>query len=97
MAPADDLHIEVVYSAVAGETKRVALRLPSGSCVQEALRCAFPELLSETLAVGVWGKMRSLGDVLRDRDRVEVYRALLVDPKEARRQRYQSHRTKVKP
>jgi len=37
--------------------------------------------------IGVWGHLRELGDVLQDRDRVEVWRALRVDPKEARRQR----------
>jgi putative ubiquitin-RnfH superfamily antitoxin RatB of RatAB toxin-antitoxin module len=54
-------------------------------------------LALDGLAVGVWGKLRALDETLRDRDRVEIYRPLLVDPKEARRQRYQSHRAKAKP
>jgi len=43
----------------------------------------------------VWGKLREPGDPLREGDRVEVYRPLKVDPKEARRQRYRSHREKL--
>ena len=96
MAPAD-LHIEVAYSPAAGATKQVVLRLPLGSTVLQALQEAFPELEPEHLVVGVWGRLRALSDTLRDKDRVEIYRALLVDPKEARRQRYQSHRAKAKP
>jgi len=96
MAPAD-LQIEVVYSPQAGVVNRVALRLPHGSNVRDALQQAYPGLSHEGLVVGIWGTLRVLDDALRDRDRVELYRALLVDPKEARRQRYQSHRAKGKP
>jgi putative ubiquitin-RnfH superfamily antitoxin RatB of RatAB toxin-antitoxin module len=97
MAPAEDLNIDLVYSPVAGAVTHVALSLPNGSKVQDAVHSAFPALALQGLAVGVWGKLRALDDTLRDRDRVEIYRPLLVDPKEARRQRYQSHRAKAKP
>ena len=40
------------------------------------------------LAVGIWGRKVERSTVLRDQDRVELYRPLLCDPKEARRQRY---------
>jgi uncharacterized protein len=96
MAP-DKVQVEVVYSPAAGCTQQVVLSLPAGSTVSDALREAYPKLSSEGLVVGVWGRLRALGDALRDRDRVEIYRPLLVDPKEARRQRYQSHRAKAKP
>ena len=46
--------------------------------------------------IGVWGKLRPRDHVLRDRDRVEIYRPLLVDPKEARRLRYRKHRERIK-
>jgi uncharacterized protein len=91
-----ELQVEVVYSPAAGVTKQVSLRLAEGSTVRDALARACPGMAPETLAIGVWGKLRALGDSLRDKDRVEVYRPLLVDPKEARRQRYQSHRAKAK-
>jgi putative ubiquitin-RnfH superfamily antitoxin RatB of RatAB toxin-antitoxin module len=45
--------------------------------------------------VGVWFKLREMATVLRDRDRVEIYRPLIVDPKEARRQRYKRHKAKL--
>ncbi|HET7794758.1 MAG TPA: RnfH family protein [Rhizobacter sp.] len=95
MVPAE-LHIEVVYSPVAGATRQVVLSLPAGSTVSDALREACPELLGQGLAMGVWGKLRALDDSLRDKDRVEIYRPLLVDPKEARRQRYQKQRAEAK-
>lgn len=92
-----DLQIEVAYSPAAGLVNRVTLCLPVGSTVGDAVSKAFPGLALEGLVPGVWGKQRALGDTLRDQDRVEIYRPLLVDPKEARRQRYQSHRAKAKP
>ncbi|HEX3140749.1 MAG TPA: RnfH family protein [Rhizobacter sp.] len=96
MAPAE-LRIEVVYSPAAGSTRQLALSVPAGSTVSDALRQACPERAPEGLTIGVWGKLRGMNDMLRDKDRVEIYRPLLVDPKEARRQRYQSHRAKAKP
>jgi uncharacterized protein len=92
-----ELHIEVVCSPKAGCLSEVSLSLPLGSSVRDALQQACPDLMLDGLAVGVWGKLREPGDLLRDRDRVEIYRPLQVDPKEARRQRYQSHRAKAKP
>jgi putative ubiquitin-RnfH superfamily antitoxin RatB of RatAB toxin-antitoxin module len=52
-------------------------------------------LAAEGLRFGVWGKVREASFVLRPRDRVEIYRPLKVDPKEARRQRYKQHLAKV--
>ncbi|MBC7955948.1 MAG: RnfH family protein [Cytophagales bacterium] len=97
MASAEELRIEVAYSPAVGSVQQVMLRLPPGSRVQDALQQAYPDLALDNLVVGVWGKLRALSDTLRDQDRVEVYRPLLVDPKEARRLRYKSHRAKAKP
>jgi uncharacterized protein len=97
MAPAE-IHVEVVYCPAPGHIDRVTLTLPAGATLARALdasglrqRHALP---AEGLRLGVWGKLREPGQVLRERDRVEVYRPLQVDPKEARRQRYQRHREK---
>ena len=97
MAPAE-IHVEVAYCPALGQIDLVALTLPAGATLAEALdasglrqRHALP---AEGLRLGVWGKPREPGQVLRERDRVEVYRPLQVDPKEARRQRYQRHREK---
>jgi hypothetical protein len=45
-------------------------------------------LLLDQLQCGIWGKVKESGALLRAHDRVEIYRPLQVDPKEARRQRY---------
>jgi putative ubiquitin-RnfH superfamily antitoxin RatB of RatAB toxin-antitoxin module len=99
MASAEPLAIELAYSPAPGEVERWALRLPPGSCVKDAILqsgvlAAHPELALDTLTAGVWGSLRGLEHPLRDRDRVELYRPLKVDPKEARRLRYRSHRAK---
>lgn len=94
MGPADPaaLAVEVVYGAAPHEVDRTRLSLPSGATVADALQVSGVlqrhGLALEGLDVGVWGRACSLQLPLRDRDRVEVYRPLRVDPKEARRQRY---------
>jgi uncharacterized protein len=91
MAPAERamIDVEVAFGQRAGEVRRVSLTLPAGSTVGAAI-AATGWTLPSGLRVGVWGRMRTEADVLRDRDRVELYRALTVDPKEARRKRYRS-------
>ncbi|MBK6388542.1 MAG: RnfH family protein [Rhodoferax sp.] len=48
----------------------------------------FPELDVSRSVVGVWGRKAGPNQSLRDRDRIEIYRALQVDPKVARRERF---------
>ncbi len=43
----------------------------------------------DAVAIGVWGKVRAADYLLRDGDRVELYRALQADPKDARRAKAQ--------
>lgn len=100
MAPAEMpamLDIEVAYSPAPRQVDRVALTLPAGSTVAQALQASgllarhgLP--LDDTLSVGVWMKARTLETVLRPNDRVEIWRPLTVDPKEARRQRYRKQK-----
>jgi hypothetical protein len=90
------LNIVVAYSPAARQVDVVNLVLPEGSTVMQALRASglqerHPGIDLETHKIGVWGKLRAPDDVLRDGDRVELYRPLIVDPKEARRQRYRGH------
>ena len=68
------------------------LRLPAGSPVMAAIEHSgvlqeMPEIELATCRVGVFGKLRTLDAVLRAHDRVEIYRPLIADPKEARRRR----------
>lgn len=85
------IHVEVVY-AKPGQAKRVTLTLEAGAAVQQAIEQsglldACPEIDLSRNKVGVWNKLAKLDQVLRDKDRVEIYRPLIADPKEVRKQR----------
>jgi uncharacterized protein len=84
--------VEVVYCPLPGYCDRVRLRLPEGCTALDALRasglCARHSLDESAVCVGIWGRVQPTDTRLRDLDRVELYRPLQVDPKEARRLRY---------
>lgn len=86
-----ELLIEVVYSPAAGQVDQMSLQLPDGARLLDALHasglCSRHGLDMATVRAGIWGRVQPLHTLLRDRDRVELYRALRVDPKEARRLR----------
>lgn len=86
------LRIELAWSPAPGALLRQVIDLPAGVTLREALAASgwFEEGVLPALAVGIWGKAQPLDTPLRDGDRVEVYRPLTVDPKEARRQRYRA-------
>jgi len=88
--------VEIVYALADRQVLRRIL-LPDGSTVEDAiqvsgLRTAFPEM--DTTHVGIHGEPVPLTTVLRDRDRVEIYRPLRADPKEVRRTRAAKKRAK---
>ncbi len=101
------IEVEVVYCPARSVVDSSVLRLPSGSTVSNALAASaiaqrHPEIdpaFADERGVGIWGKAVGLQHSLRDGDRVEVYRPLLVEPKDARRlrQRHQLARGKRKP
>jgi len=85
------IRIEVVY-ALADVQTVVALELEQGARVADALAASgLPDALRAGLPsgcrIGIWGAPASPDTVLRARDRVEIYRELVADPKQARRQR----------
>ncbi len=87
------VRVELVWSPHAGDVQQRWLDMEEGATVASALHgCAdFMAAQSqplETLRIGIWGRVRPLETPLRERDRIEVYRPLTVDPKEARRLRY---------
>jgi putative ubiquitin-RnfH superfamily antitoxin RatB of RatAB toxin-antitoxin module len=97
MAPAEGglLNIELVFSPAAGEVERLTLQLPAGSVLADAIRDSglaerHPEV--QGLPTGIWGRLQAADALLHEGDRVEVYRPLTVDPKEARRLRYRAQR-----
>jgi uncharacterized protein len=87
------MRITLVYSPAARLVQELELTLPSGSTVAQALAASglartFPEISIEPLRLGIWGRKAQADQVLQDTDRVEIYRALKVDPKVARRERF---------
>lgn len=88
---AETINVEVVYARP--ERQEIArLSLPPGSTVGQAIEASgllsrYPEIDLATNKVGVYAKLAKADAVLRDRDRVEIYRALIADPKEVRKQR----------
>jgi len=94
--------VEVVYSPTAREVDCVTLDVAEGATVLHALRESrllerHSQIDLASARVGVWGRVAPLSQVLREGDRVEVYRPLTVDPKEARRQRYKKQRVSGSP
>ncbi|MDQ3058558.1 MAG: RnfH family protein [Pseudomonadota bacterium] len=87
------LNITLVYSPAPRQVCQWTLALPGGATVAQALAACsvhedFPEGPLAQLAVGIWGRKASLAHRLHDQDRIEIYRALRVDPKVARRERF---------
>jgi uncharacterized protein len=87
----------VIYSPRAGETNEVEVSLSSGATVWDSLlrsglTLRHPDLDLSQARLGIWGKPCWANQRLRDGDRIEVYRPLHTDPKEARRKRCQSQR-----
>ena len=91
------MRVTVVYSPAPRQTREWSLELADGATLAMALLASglhaeFPEadeaLVKGELTVAVWGRAQVPGHRLRDQDRVEVLRALRVDPKVARRERF---------
>lgn len=83
--------VAVAY-APPGKPMHRHLRLASGSTVGDAIRaCGLlaqcPAIDLNCNRVGIYGRLVQLDTPLRDGDRVEIYRPLIADPKEARRRR----------
>ncbi len=97
---AETLSIEVAY-ALPQRQERVPLQLPNGSTVLQAIEASgllqkHADIDLKKNKVGVFGKLVRLDAPLRDRDRVEIYRPLLADPKEVRRKRAEEGRAMKK-
>lgn len=89
----DTIAVEVVY-ALADKQKLLRLSVPRGTSMREAVERSgiagfFPELDLATAPMGIFGKAvaRPEERLLEDGERVEIYRPLIADPKEARKQR----------
>ena len=87
------MKVSVVYAGVA-DRHVLWVELADVATVEEAVMASgllalVPELQLESMRVGIWNRNAKLDTAVRDGDRVEVYRPLVIDPKEARRIRAQ--------
>ena len=94
------MRITLVYSPTSRQVVEDSIDLPDGSTIATALvashwRERFALDGEQDLSFGVWNHPAHLQTQLSDQDRVEVYRALTVDPKAARRERFQSQGVKA--
>ena len=95
MARADGLEmlsVTVASSPAEGLADECSIDLPGGATLIDALRASgvlerHPGIDLTRQSVGVWGRVCALDTPLKHGDRVEIYRPLQVDPKEARRRR----------
>lgn len=88
---AELLRVQVCYATPLREILR-ELTVEQGATIEQAIVQSgiLTDVAGIDLAlqpVGVFGKKRPLDTVLRDRDRIEIYRALVADPKDSRRRR----------
>ena len=98
MADFDLINVEVVY-ALPHQQKIIAFLVKPGTTALQAVKCSgiatfFPEIDMDNLKLGIFGQsLGNKGDhtaathVLHQGDRVEIYRPLVCDPKDARRKR----------
>jgi len=82
----------VVVYATSRDAHLFEVRVPAGTSVRRAIAACgiltkVPELARQELDVGIFGQSCRLDDKVRDGDRIEIYRPVIVDPKVARRQR----------
>jgi putative ubiquitin-RnfH superfamily antitoxin RatB of RatAB toxin-antitoxin module len=85
------IEVSVIYAMPQTQTE-VTLKVPVGTTAREAIaRSGIAAKHSgvdwDAVAVGIFGKRAPISTELRDHDRVEIYRPLIADPKQARRKR----------
>lgn len=85
------IRVEVAYARPEEQTI-ISVEIPEGATLEQAIvksriQERFPEIQIQIAKVGVFGKLGKLSTTLRAGDRVEIYRPLIADPKEVRKQR----------
>ena len=87
----NEILIEIAY-ALPEEQVIISIKVPTIFNVQQAIEKSgiqkkFPSIDLSKNKVGIFGKKTTLDHLLKDRDRIEIYRPLILDPKEMRRKR----------
>jgi len=91
MADVDLIKVEVAY-ALPEEQIILGFEVAEGSTIEQAITISgilekYPDIDLSRQKVGIFGKLKKMDQVLRAGDRVEIYRPLIADPKEVRKQR----------
>ena len=91
------MKIEVAY-ALPDEQVIIPLQVEQGTTIEQAIQLSgiqeqYPEIDLTVNKAGVFGKISKLDTPLREQDRVEIYRKLIADPKDSRRQRAEKKET----
>ena len=91
MAKTDRISVEVAY-ATPGEQLILQLEVAPDTSIQGAIEQSgmlerFPEIDPANMKAGIFGKLKKLSQTLRAGDRIEIYRPLIADPKQVRKQR----------
>jgi hypothetical protein len=86
-----EMLVEVAY-ALPQQQVIIPVKVSEGTTAEQAVQASgilkkFPEIDLAQNKLGIFGKLAKNDTVLRERDRVEIYRPLIADPKEVRRQR----------
>ena len=86
-----DMTVEVAY-ALPNKQLIIPVQIAPGASVEIAIQASgilekFPDIDLSVNQIGVFGKLAKLETPLRHLDRVEIYRPLIADPKEVRKQR----------
>ena len=90
MAAPGTINIEVVFG-LPGTQKLIPLTVDSAFTVEDAILMSgiaeeFPEQAINSCKIGIWGRVVQKNQSLREGDRIEIYRSLIIDPRDARRQ-----------
>jgi len=85
------ISVEVVYGTPT-EQSLLLIKADEGMTVEQVIALSgithsFKEIDLTTNKVGIWNRTAKLVDVVRDLDRIEIYRPLIADPKEVRKRR----------
>jgi putative ubiquitin-RnfH superfamily antitoxin RatB of RatAB toxin-antitoxin module len=100
MAEGDVLRVTVLYSPAPRLVLEWHVSVAAGACVLEVLQASglaaeAPDLDPRQAAVSIWGRSVGQQERVRDGDRIEILRALRVNPKVARRERFRQQGTRV--
>ncbi len=97
MSETSRIAVEIAYALPTVQSLR-RLEVDAGATVEDVIRRSgvleeFPEIDLARNKVGIFSKLVKLDEVVRERDRIEIYRSLIADPKEVRRKRAEAGKT----